>query len=205
MNTRCLILGLAALGLIAPAADGAGDPQAGQSKAAVCVACHGPNGNSVNAEWPKLAGQNEIYLLRQLTLFKSGQRVNPLMAGMVATLNEQDMANVAAYFAAQRSKPGVTDQSLYVRGRQLYLAGNERSGVPACTACHGPTGHGNPASGYPALGGQHATYVATTLKAFRLGAVWGHDDAANEVMSVVADELTDAEIEAVSAYVQGLH
>ena len=205
MITRWLFLGLGALGLIATTVQGAGDPQAGQAKAALCVACHGPDGNSINAEWPKLAGQHEHYLLRQLILFKSGQRNNPIMAGMVAGLNEQDMANLAAFYAAQRTKPGVTDQSLYHRGRQLYLAGNERSGVPACTACHGPTGRGNPASGYPALAGQHATYIGNTLRAFRLGAVWGHDDAANDVMSVVADELTDAEIDAVSAFIQGLH
>jgi cytochrome c553 len=205
MNTRWLIIGLATLSMLVTTAQGAGNPQAGQAKAAMCVACHGPDGNSVNAEWPKLAGQHEHYLQRQLTLFKSGQRENPIMAGMAATLDEQDIANIAAYYAAQRGKPGLTDQSLYALGRQLYLAGNERSGVPACMACHGPTGRGNPTSGYPALGGQHATYLNSTLKAFRLGAIWGRDTTANNVMSLVANEMTDAEIEAVSAYIQGLH
>ena len=205
MNFRWFILGLAVLGSIASPVQGAGDPRAGQSKSALCAACHGLHGNSVNTQWPKLAGQHESYLLRQLTLFKSEQRDGAVMAAMVAALNEQDLADVAAFYAAQRLKPGVTDQGLYARGRKIYLAGNEDSGVPACTACHGATGRGNPASGYPALGGQHASYVATTLKAFRLGAVWGVDDEANEVMSLVADELTDAEIEAVAAYIQGLH
>lgn len=205
MKTRWLIIGLATLSVLVTTAQGAGNPQAGQAKAAMCVACHGPDGNSVNADWPKLAGQHELYLQRQLTLFKSGQRENAIMTGMVATLDEQDIDNISAYYAAQRGKPGLTDQSLYARGRQLYLAGNERSGVPACTACHGPTGRGNPTSGYPALGGQHATYLNSTLKAFRLGAIWGRDTAANNVMSLVANEMTDAEIEAVSAYIQGLH
>jgi len=205
MKTPWLILGLGLLGLMATGAHGAGDPQAGQSKAAMCVACHGPDGNSVNALWPKLAGQHESYLLRQLTLFKTGQRDNPIMAGMVAPLSEQDIADLAAYFSAQRTKPGVTDEALYARGRQLYLSGNERSGVPACMACHGPTGHGNPPSGYPSLAGQHTDYVVNTLKAFRLGTIWGQDDAASAVMATVADELTDAEIEAVAAYIHGLH
>jgi len=212
--TSLIRLGLAALGLtaatLAAAADPVeidlgGDPEAGQTKAVTCVACHGQDGNSPAAEWPKLAGQHERYLVRQLTLYKSNERVNAIMLGMAATLSEQDMKDVAAYYSSQTLEPGVADENLVELGERIYRAGNAPSGVPACMACHGPAGKGNPFSGYPKLAGQHAQYTATQLKAFRDGTVWGQGDNANAVMAGVAANLTDAEIEAVASYLQGLY
>jgi cytochrome c553 len=205
MKMRWLCLGLGALGLVASTAQAEGDASAGQNKAVTCVACHGQDGNSVNPEWPKLAGQHEQYLLRQMQLFKGGERDNPIMFGMVATLTEQDMADLSAFYASQSIQAGVADETLVRDGERLYRAGDAQLGVPACAACHGPTGRGNPETGYPAIGGQHTQYVANALKAFREGAVWGKGDRANVIMSGVAQRLTDAEIVAVSSYIEGLH
>ena len=184
---------------------GAGDAAAGATKITTCLACHGQDGNSVNGEWPKLAGQHPRYLVRQLELYKSGGRQNAIMAGMSAALSEEDMADIAAHYSAQKLKPGVADPALVDRGAELYRAGDAERGIPACMACHGPTGQGNPLVVYPRLAGQHAQYTATQLKLFRDGAVWGTGEAANAVMSEVAAGLTDADIEALSSYLQGLH
>jgi len=205
MNMRWLSLALGAFGLVAGTVQAAGDPQAGQNKAVTCVACHGQDGNSNGPEWPKLAGQHEEYLVRQLTLFKSGERDNVIMAGMSAPLTEQDIADIAAYYADQTLQPGVADEKLVREGQRLYRAGDADLGVPACAACHGPDGKGNPASKFPAIGGQHAQYVETALKAFRDGAVWGRGERANTIMSGVARRLTDAEIRALASYIEGLH
>lgn len=193
---------------VARSADGpasAGDVARGEAKAVVCAACHGVDGNSSNPEWPKLAGQHELYTARQLALYKSGARDNAIMLGFSATLSAQDMRDIGAYFAAQTLAPGVADESLVAAGERLYRGGNAPSGVPACMACHGPSGRGNPFSGYPALAGQHADYTATMLRAFRDGLVLGRDDDANAVMAGVARMMTDAEIEAVSSYIEGLY
>lgn len=197
---------LVAVGLMAcSTVFAAGDPESGQAKSGTCTACHGPDGNSVTSIWPKLAGQHEGYLARQMDLYKSGQRENAVMTGMVAVLNESDIEDLAAYYAAQELKPGVADEALVEAGRVLYQGGNAPTGVPACMACHGPGGSGNPLSGYPRLNGQHADYLKLTLTAFRDGAVWGAGDDANAVMAGAAKNLTDAEIEAVSSYLEGLH
>jgi len=182
-----------------------GNVEAGEAKAATCAACHGVDGNSTNPEWPKLAGQHADYLQRQLQLYKTAGRENAVMAGMVITLNDQDMADLAAYFNAQTRQDGIADESLIDLGAKVYRAGNPETGAAACIACHGPSGAGNPQAGYPALAGQHGLYVANALRAFRDGAVWGKDDEANAVMSEVAAKLSDQEIEAVSSYIQGLH
>lgn len=182
-----------------------GDPEAGKNKSATCTACHGVDGNSVNGEWPKLAGQHAEYLDRQLHLFKSGGRQNPIMLGMVAALSDEDMADLAAYYAENTVKPGVADPALVATGERVFRAGNPQSGVPACMACHGPAGAGNPLSGYPKLAGQHAVYTASVLRAFRDGTVWGAGDDANAVMAGVASNLTDEEIDAVASYLEGLY
>jgi cytochrome c553 len=182
-----------------------GDAAAGQGKAAICAACHGADGNSAVPQWPKLAGQHEGYLLRQQVLIKSGARPVPEMIGIVAGLGEQDMADLAAFFAAHAMIGGTADGGLLRAGRRLWLAGNAESGVPACTACHGPAGEGNPLAGYPALAGQHATYTASMLRRFRAGENWGAKDASSHVMNGVAAELTDEEINAVASYIEGLY
>jgi cytochrome c553 len=196
---------LAALSAATPVWSAGGDAAAGQTKAAVCAACHSVDGNSVDPQYPKIAGQHADYIAQQLALFKSGKRMNPIMLGITATLTEQDMADLAAYFATQKAKPDLADEALVPVGQALYQSGDAKRGIPACMACHGPTGHGNPASRYPSIGSQHAQYTADLLRRFRGGAVYGDENDANaKIMSQVAATLTDAEIEALASYLQGL-
>ena len=183
----------------------AGDADAGQAKAAVCAACHGADGNSVVPNWPKIAGQHAAYLQRQLSLIKTGDRTVVEMAGIVISLSEQDMADLAAYFSSQTASPGLTDEVLRASGERLYRSGNPDTDIPACMSCHGPAGEGNPLSGYPHLAGQHSVYTEKMLTGFRAGTTWGAEDANSKVMTDVSKRLTDAEIKAVASYVQGLH
>jgi cytochrome c553 len=196
---------LAALSAATPVWSAGGDAAAGQAKAAVCAACHSVDGNSVDPLYPKIAGQHADYIAQQLALFKSGKRMNPIMLGISATLTEQDMLDLAAYFATQKPSPGLADEALMAVGQQIYQAGDAKRNIPACMSCHGPTGHGNPMSGYPSIAGQHAQYSADLLRRFRGGAVYGEvTDANAKIMSQVAVSLTDAEIEALASYLQGL-
>ncbi len=201
----CVRAAACLLALVSLQAVADGDPAAGQGKAAICAACHGADGNSQVPQWPKIAGQHEAYLLRQQLLIKSGARPVPEMIGIVAGLNEQDMADLAAYFATQKGQGGVADEAQVEVGQRIWRAGNAESGVPACMGCHGPAGEGNPLAGYPALAGQHSVYTAKMLTTFRDGENWGEKDAYSHVMNGVANELTDAEIQAVSSFIQGLH
>ena len=182
-----------------------GDAQAGQQKSATCAACHGVDGNSVVAMWPKIAGQHEQYLVRHIQLIKANARPVPEMYGIAQTLSEQDILDPAAYYAGQTMNPGLADKAQVPLGEQLYLAGNPEEGVPACVACHGPAGQGNPYAGYPWVAGQHATYTASMLNKYRDGAQWGPEDANSAVMVGVAKRLSDAEIAAVASYIEGLH
>ena len=178
-----------------------GNAEAGKTKSATCAACHGADGNSVNPEWPKLAGQHPSYIAKQLANFKDDARVNPSMSPMAKPLSEQDMADLAAYFSSQVKKPGEADQTKVALGEQMYKGGNNATGVAACAACHGPTGAGNPASNFPSLSGQHATYIKNQLNAFRKGE---RANDAGKMMRNVAAKMTDAEIEAVAEYIAGL-
>lgn len=193
-----------------------GDAQAGQAKAGVCGACHAIDGNSTDAQYPKLASQQERYIARQLAMFKDGERDNPIMAPMAAPLSAQDMRDIGAYFASQKVQAGVADDSViksgpdagkkyYLVGQHLYRGGDAARGIPACMACHGPTGAGNPGPAYPNIGGQHAQYVVARLKAFHDGLVLGKGDWAKPEMAQVARNLTDDEIQALATYVEGLH
>ena len=164
--------------------------------------CHGADGNSPSDGFPKLAGQGEAYLLKQLKDFKSGARKNAIMSGQVAALNEDDMANLAAFFASKKMSPGAADKKLAKPGLALYRGGNKASGVSACIGCHGPTGAGNPAAKFPRLSGQHAAYIAAQLKAFRSGE---RANDAGSMMRNVAARMTDKEIEAVASAASGLH
>ena len=191
---------LAALGTAAPA-QAEGDAAAGQTKAAVCAACHGPDGNSANPEWPSLAGQHASYLVSQLEAFKSGARQNVLMSPMAMPLSEQDMADLAAWFSSQALTPKQADPAVVDRGRRLYRGGDAERNVTACIACHGPTGQGNPLAGYPVIAGQHATYAAATLRAYRAGE---RKSDANQMMRNIASNLSDEDIRALASYIQGL-
>lgn len=195
----------AMLALVGMPAFAAGDATAGQAKSAICAACHGADGNSVVPNWPKIAGQHEQYLVRQVALIRSGARAVPEMVGIAAGLTDQDIADLAAWFASQQSAGGVADETKLALGERIYRAGNAGSGVPACMACHGPAGEGNPLAVYPAVAGQHAVYTANLLTRYRAGENWGENDAASQVMNGVAAGLSDDEIAAVASYIQGLH
>jgi len=181
-----------------------GDATAGQAKSTVCAACHGMDGNPATAQYPKLAGQHENYISRQIGLFKAHTRDNPIMIGFATPLSEQDAHDIGAYFAGKTSLPGVADTKLVARGELLYRGGDASAHVPACMACHGPDGRGNPGAMYPQLSGQYADYVTLKLKDWRDGKTWGDDDRA-KIMPVVAKGLSDGDIAALASYIEGLH
>lgn len=185
------------------AADVAGDAAAGQAKTLVCGACHGPDGNSMAPNFPKLAGQGERYLLKQLHEIKDGKRTVLEMTGLLAALSDKDLADIAAYYASQKGSVGAADPNLVARGEALFRGGKLDQGMPACTGCHSPDGTGNAAAGFPHLGGQHADYIKKQLTAFREG------DRANDgdtmVMRSIAAKLSNKDIEALAQYIQGLH
>lgn len=182
----------------------AGDAELGKVKSAMCTSCHGADGNSVNPMWPTLAGQHENYLARQLELFKSGERKDATMAGMSAALSTNDMQNIAAYYASQKANTGSADEALVELGKSIYQGGKKKLNIPACMACHGVAGKGNPLSSYPVLAGQHATYTEKRLKAFKSGEIIVDDDN-GKIMADVAKYLEDDEIKALASYIQGLY
>ncbi len=181
----------------------AGDAEAGKGKTVACGACHGADGNSLVPSFPKLAGQHAGYLLKQMQDIKSGARPVPTMAGQLDAMSDQDLADIAAYFASQTPTRGATKEALVELGERVWRAGVREKGIAACAACHSPTGAGNGPAKYPALSGQHADYIATALRAFR------NDERTNDgdtrIMRDVAARLSDKELEAVSSYASGLH
>ena len=181
-----------------------GDAAAGEGKAAACSACHGMDGNSTIAMYPKLAGQNESYIARQLAQIKSGERVSPIMMPFAATLSEQDMHDLGAFYASKTPSPGQTDEAYVARAQQLYRAGDAKLGVPACMACHGPSGRGMAGTAYPQLSGQWADYVVAKFGEWRSGMLWG-DDAQAKIMPEITRNLSDTDIAALASYAQGLH
>ncbi|CAB3759245.1 c-type cytochrome [Paraburkholderia humisilvae] len=203
-------VGLSGLVVQAKAADQAKpDLNRGQAIAAqVCAACHGADGNSAGGAYPKLAGQHPEYLVKQLKDFKTQPgakqpaRSNPIMAGISGALSDQDMVNVAAYFATQVPKPGYAhNKNTVPLGQKIYRAGIADKGVPACASCHGPTGQGIP-SQYPRLSGQWAEYTAAQLTAFQQGPGARNN---SDVMHAIVQRLSDSEIKAVADYIAGLH
>ncbi|WP_297352862.1 c-type cytochrome [Paraburkholderia sp.] len=217
MNRLCKALivfqvaaGLSGLAVQARAADPAKpDVNRGQAIATqVCASCHGADGNSTGGAYPKLAGQHPEYLVKQLMDFKiqpgakQPARNNAIMAGMAAALSNQDMVNVAAYFAAQTPKPGYAhDKNTVPLGEKIYRAGIVERAVPACASCHGPTGQGIPVQ-YPRLSGQWAEYTVTQLNAFTQGPGARNN---SDPMHTIASRLSDSDIKAVADYIAGLH
>jgi cytochrome c553 len=181
-----------------------GDPEKGKALSQTCMACHGPDGNSPNGQWPNIAGQHAAYTYKQLRNFKDGEeRYNAQMAGMVANLSEEDMRDLAAYYATQPQKTmGAADEALVERGRQIYMGGIPNKGVGACVACHGPRGRGNPAANYPDVGGQWSQYLVQQLKYFRSGE---RANDRNAQMRSQAQVMSDEEIRAVSEFMAGLN
>lgn len=199
LHGALILLSLA--GLPASVAMAQGSVEAGKARAVVCAACHGADGNSLNPEWPSLAGQHETYITGALQAFKKGSRQNVLMSGQAAPLSDQDIADLAAYFAAQPRQPKTADPTLVRSGERIYRGGNKDTSIAACLACHGPDGRGNAPAGYPALAGQQANYTAAQLRAYRAGE---RSSDPNQMMRNVAARLTDNEIQAVASYIQGL-
>ena len=197
-----LLLSGSVLTVAAQAQEGSAD--AGRAKSATCTACHGVDGNSVTPDWPSLAGQHTAYIVRQLKAFKAGDRVNVTMKPFADMLTDQDMADVAAYFAAQKPVPKGADPALVNLGQQIYRGGVPQRGIAACIACHGPSGDGNPLASYPRISGQHATYVTRTLGEYAAGTRRSDVDL-NQMMRNEASLLRDDEIKALASYVQGLN
>ena len=194
-----------------------GDVQRGATKAGTCAACHGLDGNATDpALYPRLARQSERYTAHQLALFKSGERLSPIMQPYAAPLTAQDMRDLGAYFATQTAGAGIADDGeitegpytglkFYAVGERLFRNGDATRGVPACMACHGPAGAGNPGPAYPHVAGQQAWYTARRLQEYRAGTTNERDRHLFDIMASVAKGLTDQEIGALSSYMQGLH
>ena len=179
----------------------AGDAAAGEGKSAMCAACHMADGNSVVPQFPKIAGQHEQYIVKQLTEFKNMKRKNDTMLGMAAALSDEDMADIGAFFASKKATPTAADESKVALGQDVYRGGNNSTGVPACMGCHGPTGAGNPTAKYPALAGQHAAYTISQLNAFRDGT---RANDPGHMMRNIAARMSTAEIEAVANFIASM-
>ena len=179
-----------------------GDAERGSTLTATCVACHGNDGNSLAGSFPNIAGQNEKYILKQLRDMKSGARAQNLMVGIVDTLSDQDMQDLAAFYAGKTAAESAADPELALQGEHIYRSGIARKGVAACSACHSPTGQGNDLASFPKLAGQWAEYTEAQLKAFRVGE--RHNDGESKMMRPSALDLSDAEIAAVASYIAGL-
>ncbi|MEE9492049.1 MAG: c-type cytochrome [Gammaproteobacteria bacterium] len=180
----------------------AGDVAAGKTKSATCAGCHGPDGNSANPDWPKLAGQHPKYLIKQLAEFKEGARKDATMAPMAAPLNDQEIEDLAAYFSSQKISVAAADEALATLGQKIYRGGNPTTGVAACIGCHGPTGAGNPEANFPSVHNQHAKYIEVQLQNFKSGS---RNNDAGKMMRMIASKMTVDEMKAVSSYIQGLH
>jgi cytochrome c553 len=197
-----LTVGLLSTLYIARSIAQTGSADAGQAKSAICASCHGVDGNSVTPEWPSLAGQHESYIVRQLEAYRNGERQDVGMQNFAAMLSEQDMHDIAAYFSSQSPLPKGAEPALVSRGEKIYRGGLPARAIPACIACHGPTGSGDPLAAYPRVGGQHAPYTFATLRAYGSGA--RRSDGEAQTMRNVAELLLEDEMRAVASYIQGL-
>lgn len=182
-----------------PAGTSSGDINAGQAQSSSCQGCHGVDGNSYGPDWPNLAQQNTNYLIKQIHDFQSGARQDPTMNSIVIGLNEKDIRDIAAYFAAQPAKADPAANSS--TGKKLYAGGNRYTRIPACAACHGPNGAGNGPGAIPSLAGQKSAYVAKALRDFKTHA---RNNDLNQIMQDIAVKMTEQEIDAVALFVSGM-
>lgn len=174
-----------------------GDPASGKTKSEACAGCHGEDGNSSAPVFPKLAGQHVSYLTKQLREFRSQKRVDQaVMNAMAESLSDADIADISAWFSKQKIKPEPAERNDL--GQKIFRSGIAAKSVPACAACHGPKGEGNPAARYPAIGGQHSAYIGKTLHDYKSG------ERSHEIMQAVAGRLNEDEINAVADFVSGL-
>jgi cytochrome c553 len=179
----------------------AGSVEAGATKAVVCQACHGANGNSSNPEWPSLAGIGADYIAEQLKNFKDGKRTNPVMLSIVAGLSPDDMADLGAFFDSLKNTGLEADPSYWQAGEKLYRGGDAARAIPACMACHGPVGAGNEPAKFPALRGQQSVYVTKQLNDYASGA---RTTGPNGIMETIAKRLSPEDIRNVASYIQGI-
>ncbi len=202
MTKRSWVLAAVLCGSTASvAAWSAGNAEQGAAKSAVCAACHGANGNSVNPEWPSLAGLGQDYIAAQLANFKEGKRANPIMMPNAMALSADDMADLAAYFSSQRNTGLEADPAYWQAGQKLFRAGDNARGIPACMACHGPAGRGNEAAKFPALSGQHAVYTIKQLQDYASGA---RLTGPNNIMQTISKKLSADDMRNVASYLQGI-
>jgi cytochrome c553 len=219
-----LLVALGAL-VVAQGASAAGDPEAGAEKVSTCSACHGADGNSPAPSFPKIAGLGEKYLLKQMEDIRAWDKASgdakattgrqvPQMTGMLQGLSDQDLADIAAFYAEQSMQlTGAKEMQVKINsgemvdalqlGERVYRAGNMETGVPACTGCHAPNGEGNAPAGFARLSGQYPEYIAAQLRAFRSGE--RTNDGDTMMMRLVAKHMSDAEIDAVANYIGGLN
>jgi len=212
-------LGFCALLLLAaPLSWSKGSAEAGAALAGTCLACHGPDGNSVNPEWPRLAGQNAAYIERQLHLLHDGKRTGKpgdasaaMMPAMASTLSDQNIEDVAAYYSQQTPTGLEADPSYWEAGQKLYQSGDRARGIPACAACHGPVGRGNPVAGFPALRAQQSVYVVKQLNAYSADVRYAKNDKGQSeggdyasIMHTIAARLNDEDIRNLASYIQGM-
>ncbi len=177
--------------------------ESGQTKALVCAACHGQQGISPNPEWPNLAGQNAKYTIKQLKDIKESKSRNvPTMTALIANLNEQDMDDLATFYAKMPLAEGSTPKTYLQRGEQIYRGGDFDKHITACIACHGPKGTGNAQAGFPVLSGQKATYTLLQLQAFKDGK---RSNDLNHIMQDICGRMSQDDMEAVAHYIEGLH
>jgi cytochrome c553 len=208
MNKLMKLALLACLGMssvaMANEPNKAGDAAKGKTLSATCAACHGADGNSINPEWPKIAGQGAGYLAKQLADYRSDKRNNAVMSAMAKGIaSDADVIDLVAYFSSQKAKAGVAnDKDKVAKGKAIYKGGNLSTGVAACAACHGPTGSGNVAAKFPSIAGQHSTYIVNQLKAFKSGK---RANDTGKMMRNIAKHMTDTEMDAVAEYISGLH
>ena len=198
----CLLPGLALASGAASAQEAVGDATAGAAKAAVCAGCHGMDGKALQPQYPNIAAQHSSYIAKQLTNYREGERVNALMNGIAATLTDEDILNLAAYYESQPKIEGVASEETLALGEAIYRGGITAQGIAACIGCHTPQGLGNPASVVPVLSGQNAQYTSDQLRYFRDGT---RANDPNRVMRALSHRLVDEEIDAVANYVSGLH
>ena len=198
-----IILAAIALFFVTSGVAFAGDAEAGKTKSAACGGCHGVDGNSPAPAFPKIAGQNEAYIVKQIKDFKANDtRKNDIMFGMVAAVSDEDAADIGAYYQSQSvSQAAIFDEAKAAAGRELYKGGNLQTGVPACQACHGPAGNGTAGIGYPQLGGQYVEYTLAQLKAFKEG-TRSNDD--KKLMRSIVEKLSEEDMVAVSNYIASL-
>jgi cytochrome c553 len=175
--------------------------EAGAAKAATCPACHGANGNSTNPEWPSLAGLGADYIADQLKNFKEGKRANPVMMPMTSSMTPDDMADLGMYYDSLTNTGLEADPSFWEAGEKLYRAGDLARGIPACMACHGPTGKGNGPAKFPALRGQHSVYVVKQLTDYASGT---RTTGPNGIMQTIAKRLSPDDMRNLASYLQGI-